>query len=545
MPAHGPRGSRATRRGPSGGTVKRALALALLLVVITPSRLQTASAANPLQTGGVVLDGWGGLHPFGGYNLDTTGAPYWPGYDIARALVVRNDGAGGWLLDGAGAVHAFGRAKDVGDHLTWPGQDVARALVITSYDAAGDTGELQDGSDAVQGYILDEHGGVNPFGGAPRLTIPAYWPDWDVAAGLDVHLSASGAPDGLLVSDVSGGLHYAGNYPVVRLAPAYHAGHAVYQRIGRTNDGRLYTVMRYGQVVPMGGRDLSRMPMNAAGPSGARALSAQGLQPLWLAEDGSTPSPVQLLQPLSPFWSGYSDWGRWDILRDIAIMRSDNLLPTPEPMSPAAADQLQNALTDLHTVSLPAPSLRQSMPLDCEAAATAAALRTLGVGTTQAWVMSQLPVDQRAAQLSGGRPVRWGDAWTSFVGNVYGSENNFTGYGVYWQPIVDIVQRAGRTAFGGQGWAINDLFAELDRGHPSVIWINNSYHHVNPSYWTGWDGATVPYTLGDHAVLLYGVNFEASSVQIMDVAHGTFRSFSIAQFTDFMSTYNNMAVVVQ
>src|SRR5207237_7031170 len=134
----------------------------------------------------------------------------------------------------------------------------------------------------------------------------------------------------------------------------------------------------------------------------------------------------------------------------------------------------------------------------------------------QGWVFSQLPVDRRAVQRSNGRPVRWGDAWTSFVGDVNASEWNFTGYGVYWRPIADVVQRTGRKAFGGQGWKIDDLFAELDRGNPVIIWINNSYRYVAPGYWTGWDGAQVPYTVGDHTVLLYGVDFGAGTVRIMD-----------------------------
>jgi len=539
--------SRKAMPGPQGGAVSRFLIGALLAAVILPASPPVAArAASSPQRGGVVLDGYGGLHPFGGFTLSTAGAPYWPGWDIARALIARNDGAGGWVLDGWGAVHQFGDAKAVPDHLTWPGSDVARALVVTSHDAAGDVGALRADPAPVQGYILDGFGAVHAFGGAPPLRYPAYWPNSDIAAGLDVHVDAGGVPDGLLVLDGFGGLHYSGAYPQVQFAPPMHPGHAVYQRIGCSSDGRLYAVTRFGEVFAMGGQDLSRTPLavtpfNLRSPApGPTAVPSA----LIYAPDTASPAAV-LLRPMAPYWDGYADWGRWDILRDIAIGRSDNLTDQPQPVSAEADDALQNVLVDLHTVSLPAPSLRQSMPLDCEAAATAAALRTLGMSLTQAWVFAQLPVDKRAAQTSNGRAVRWGDAWTSFVGNVYGSENNFTGYGVYWQPIVAAVRNAGRTAFGGQGWAVNDLFAELDRGHPVIIWINNSYRYVTPSYWTGWDGAQVPYTLGDHTVLLYGVDFGSGTVHIMDDATGTFRTFSISQFTSFMSTYDNMAVVVE
>ena len=55
--------------------------------------------------GGFVLDGFGGLHPFG--NARLTGATaYWSGWDIARGAAV--DGHGhGTVIDGFGGLHSF------------------------------------------------------------------------------------------------------------------------------------------------------------------------------------------------------------------------------------------------------------------------------------------------------------------------------------------------------------------------------------------------------------------------------------------------------
>ena len=53
-------------------------------------------ALNPTGTGGYVLDGYGGLHPFGvgAASPPSTpgGAAYWSGWDIARDLVVTATG---------------------------------------------------------------------------------------------------------------------------------------------------------------------------------------------------------------------------------------------------------------------------------------------------------------------------------------------------------------------------------------------------------------------------------------------------------------------
>src|SRR5207245_809194 len=66
---------------------------------------QAAAAAYDAAVnagGGVVLDGWGGVHVFGGAQVDIRGYAFWPYWDIARAVAVRPDGSGGWTLDGVG-----------------------------------------------------------------------------------------------------------------------------------------------------------------------------------------------------------------------------------------------------------------------------------------------------------------------------------------------------------------------------------------------------------------------------------------------------------
>jgi uncharacterized protein YvpB len=377
---------------------------------------------------------------------------------------------------------------------------------MTSHDMHGNL-------DGRQGYILDGYGGVHPFGGAPALSFPAYWSGWDIARGLDVHLDQAGTPDGLLVIDGWGGLHISGNYPPLALDPPPVPGHDVYLRLERSNDGQLYAVTRYGRVYPMGSQNVSTSPFG-----GTHALN--------------------------PYWNGYGDWGRWDILRTIALGRTDNPSPSGQPMSADAADELQNRVTDLRRVSLPTPAVRQDKPLDCEAASTAAALQVLGAGIGQDWVFSRIPDDLRPAVLVNHRPVRWGNPYTAFVGNVYGNEPNFTGYGVYDPPIASTVQQAGHIAFAGIGWALSDVYAEVVRGRPVVVWTTSWFGKGQLSYWTAWDGTSVPYTVGEHAVVLYGLDPGAGSVQILDVATGTFRNFSMGQFAAFFSTFGNMAVVV-
>ena len=71
-----------------------------------------AAATALVPDGGYVLDGFGGLHAFGGAPGVRPGS-YWPGWDIARGVVTRPDNASGYVLDGWGGVHAFGGAPAV------------------------------------------------------------------------------------------------------------------------------------------------------------------------------------------------------------------------------------------------------------------------------------------------------------------------------------------------------------------------------------------------------------------------------------------------
>jgi hypothetical protein len=96
---------------------------------------------------GYVLDGWGGLHPFGGAPAAAASAS-WPGWDIARDVVART-GGGGWVLDGWGGLHPFGGAPGVTTTGAWPGADVARRIVLD------DTGN--------RGWVLDINGGMHRF----------------------------------------------------------------------------------------------------------------------------------------------------------------------------------------------------------------------------------------------------------------------------------------------------------------------------------------------------------------------------------------------
>jgi uncharacterized protein YvpB len=456
------------------------------LPIPSPSSVHRHAAGH----GGAVLDGHGGIHPFGGLALDTRGAPTWPDRDIARAMVVRGDGSGGWVLDGWGSIHAFGSAEPVAAPVTWPGWDIARAMVMVSTDSSGEP-------DGRQGYVLDGFGAVHPWGGAPPLDTGITWPGWDVARGLALRLDRRGTPDGGWVLDAFGGVHAFGGARSPA-APLYYSGRDLYLQLHTAGD-RLYTVERWGVATGLGG-----------------AVSAS--------------------------WAGYADWGGWDILRDLVLLDAADPGGGAQPVSAEAARALR-VHADRSTMGV--PTARQTRSLDCEAAALQVALGAVGVQVSQDWVIAAIGADLRPPEVGpGGALARWGDPYTTFVGRIDGSEPLHTGYGVYDPPVAAAARAAGRPAEGREGWDPWEIYDQVALGHPAVIWVDATFSPVPMRHWTAWDGRDIPYAIGEHAVTVVGVDALAATVTIADVRAGVRRTFAMSRFEAFFASFGDMAVVV-
>ena len=440
--------------------------------------------------GGVVLDGWGGVHVFGGVILDSSHAPYWPSFDIARAIVIRPDGSGGWTLDGQGGIHAFGAAPAAITPAYWS-WDIARAMVFTSRGADG----MPDGK---QGYLLDGFGGLHQWGGAPVLSGWPYTSNQDIWRGAEIHYGGDGIPDGGWEMDRWGHVTAFGAAPALTINGLPNA--PIMQQLHVSGSGG-YAVAKWGQMTTYG--------------SG-----------------------------VSPYWGGYSDWGAWDILRDVALVNPTNQQPMAQPMSADAANRITGASTLNYTMG--DPLIAQSHNLDCESAALRMALLAKGRDVSENWILSIMGADLRPAVVDQfGDVMRWGDPYQTFVGNVNGFEYNATGYGVYYPPIAAAGWLAGRWTVGQEGWNPHDLYVEVAAGNPAVVWVPvYGYWDASMRWWTAWDGRQIRYTLVEHAMTLIGVNAAAGTVTLNDPNHGVLRTVSMASFEAAFAKFNNMAVVV-
>ena len=239
---------------------------------------------------GYILDGYGGISPFGGAPaLNTAGAPYWAGWDIARALTVLPDASGGWILDGWGGIHNFGAAPRIVQPAYWPNWDIARDLVVLAHPAGG-----------YMGYVLDGWGGVHPFGGAPAFPqqnqrlqpgqysgAMAYHAGQDTAQGLFIlHDTGETMPSGGLVLERNGVMTRFGKYGV---PGDYHDLDPRFPVLNRGLAWKKFAIVANGGFYAVGPADASR------------AFQSMTLAPI------GAPDPLAV--------PNY--WGRWDILRDV------------------------------------------------------------------------------------------------------------------------------------------------------------------------------------------------------------------------------------
>jgi hypothetical protein len=131
-----------------------------------------------------------------------TGAAYF-GRDIATRVKLLPDGSGGYVLDGYGGLHPFAVGSNqpplsINDTATWPGWNIARDFDLFSNSTAG----------TAAGYTLDGFGGAHPFGFTPGAPYSAaYWPNFDIARSIRLDpTSTTSTPFGWTMEGC-GGIH--------------------------------------------------------------------------------------------------------------------------------------------------------------------------------------------------------------------------------------------------------------------------------------------------------------------------------------------------
>jgi uncharacterized protein YvpB len=212
-------------------------------------------------------------------------------------------------------------------------------------------------------------------------------------------------------------------------------------------------------------------------------------------------------------------------------------------------------MTPTGTVTFNVPVYKQTMNLDCETAALQMGLDALGHYYAQSALFASEPQDTRSPVLDPAnrkKVIQWGNPYTSFVGNVNGSDLGPTGYGIYYPIILSIAKAHGApSSTGGEGVSAAEVYGALTNSHPVLVWVETGWENARAAgytgVWTSWpDTGSKPirYSLIEHVVTLSGVS--PTQVRVNDPwKSGSQYWFSKAAFEASWADFNNMAIVLK
>ncbi len=204
--------------------------------------------------------------------------------------------------------------------------------------------------------------------------------------------------------------------------------------------------------------------------------------------------------------------------------------------SSSADSAIHAALSATHVIS-GVTFYYQNHPLSCEEAATSMALTHQGIHVSQDQILAELGADLRPMHVDTSGRVRWGNPYLTFVGNVNGSESNFSGYGTYYPPLVRIAKAHGARIIAYGFMSAATIYARVIAGHPVVAFATWDWAWHPRHDYLSFDGQWIPFigpAQASHVYTVVGVS--PSSVLINDPIRGQYwisKSSFQAGYSDF------------
>ena len=203
----------------------------------------------------------------------------------------------------------------------------------------------------------------------------------------------------------------------------------------------------------------------------------------------------------------------------------------------AAGDSAINAaLAATHIIS-GVSFIYQNHSLSCEEAATSMAMTHQGIYVSQDQILAELGADRRQMYVDGAGRVRWGNPYQTFVGNVNGSESNYTGYGTFYPPLVRIAKAHGANVIAYGSMNAATIYARLIAGHPVVVFATWDWAWHPRHDYLSFDGQWIPWIgpgISSHVYTAVGVS--PTAVLINDPIRGQYwvgKGAFEASYSDF------------
>ena len=191
-------------------------------------------------------------------------------------------------------------------------------------------------------------------------------------------------------------------------------------------------------------------------------------------------------------------------------------------ISSAADSAIYAALNSTHIIS-GVSFIYQNHPLSCEEAATSMAMTHQGIYVSQDQILAELGADRRPMYVDGAGRVRWGNPYQTFVGNVNGSESNYTGFGTFYPPLVRIAKAHGANILAYGSMSAETIYARVIAGHPVVAFATWDWAWHPRRDYLSFDGQWIPWIGPYNASHVYTVvGVSPGSVLINDPIRGQY-----------------------
>jgi uncharacterized protein YvpB len=191
------------------------------------------------------------------------------------------------------------------------------------------------------------------------------------------------------------------------------------------------------------------------------------------------------------------------------------------PQAPVVLDKAPLALI------LDVPVLRQKRSLSCESSAAAMAAQFFGLNVEEEAILGALPLHDNPN--------------LGFRGNVDGSYGGIVDYGVYAEPVRQVLRQMGLEAEILIG-STNEIRAHIRQGRPVLVWITYNLQVGWPTRVTTSDGQTVTLIPYEHVVLVTGYNRDG--LWVNDPYSGVQSFYPEGDFLRSFAYLGNMGLVV-
>jgi len=191
-------------------------------------------------------------------------------------------------------------------------------------------------------------------------------------------------------------------------------------------------------------------------------------------------------------------------------------------VSAAADHSVYVTMSQTHTVS-GVTFYYQNHPLSCEEAATSMALTHQGIYVSQDQILREVGADLRSMYVDSAGRVRWGNPYETFVGNVNGSESNYTGFGTFYPPLVRVAKAHGARILAYGSMSAATVYMRVIAGHPVVAFATWDWAWHPRRDYLSFDGQWVPWigpVYASHVYTVVGVS--PSSVLVNDPIRGQY-----------------------